>query len=275
MKKFYLTLLLTCALIAVATDYKPVELSKEHKHDKWDIQPKDKVKKFRAFTVSFDGKDQNIMTGQPEWVAYHIKKSPELKKSPKRPSRWIEDEDLKYVAPDDNTYKNSGYSRGHLCMKHIAWRLGANADWNTHTTLNACPQIQKFNAGIWLDMEVKTQKWADMHDDVWIICGPAWDKEKEVKYIGDGKEMKIPVPHYFWKIVVKEVAGRLDTLCLLYPHKEDIPKKRSGKNKWTHEDYLISIDKLEVLTGLDFFTKLEDRQEEAMERLTATKIWKW
>ena len=30
-----------------------------------------------------------------------------------------------------------GYDRGHMCMKHHAWRLGANADWNTHTLLNA------------------------------------------------------------------------------------------------------------------------------------------
>ena len=182
MKKFIaIGLCLASSLFAI--DYKPIVLDKTYQHDKWDIQPKDKVKKFRAFTVSFDGKDENKMTGQPEWVAYHIKKSPKLAKSPKRPSSWIEDKELKYVAPDDKTYKHSGYSRGHLCMKHIAWRLGRNADWNTHTTLNACPQIQKFNAGVWLDMEVKTQKWADKFGEVWVICGPAWDKTKKITNI--------------------------------------------------------------------------------------------
>ena len=74
-------------------------------------------------------------------------------------------------APHDNSYKHSGFSRGHMCMKHIAWRLGANADWNTHTTINASPQIQKFNAGIWLDMENKTKDYVDKYGKIWVICG--------------------------------------------------------------------------------------------------------
>lgn len=33
----------------------------------------------------------------------------------------------------------------------------ANSDWNTHTTTNASPQLQRFNVGLWLDMEEKTK----------------------------------------------------------------------------------------------------------------------
>ena len=46
------------------------------------------------------------------------------------------------IAPADDTYHFSlewreqnpnskflGYDRGQMCMKHIAWRLGADADW--------------------------------------------------------------------------------------------------------------------------------------------------
>ena len=143
---------------------------------------------------------------------------------------------------------------------------------NTHTTLNACPQIQKFNAGIWLDMEVKTEKWADRCGEVWVICGPACNKTKKPTMIGDGREMKIPVPDYFWKIVVKENEGKLEVLCILYPHKE-IKKKRSGKNKYSHEDYMISIDKLEAFTGLDFFTALGGETEERLKSEMEAKVW--
>jgi endonuclease G, mitochondrial len=102
-------------------------------------------------------------------------------------------------------------------MKQIAWRLGTNADWNTHTTLNACPQLHRFNAGIWLDMEKLTQKWADKYKKVWVICGPVIYRDRHIKYIGDAGEKRIPVPHAFFKIVIRKYKDRLNVLAFLLP----------------------------------------------------------
>ncbi len=279
--KIKLSFLLILPLLLFSADYKPIILSDEHQHDIWGTMPRDQIKKFRAFTVSFDGKDDSDLDGdedehdkfgQPEWVAYHIKKGGNQGKAPNRPSPWIEDKALAELAPSDDTYKHSGYSRGHLCMKKIAWRLGANADWNTHTTLNACPQIQGFNSGIWLDMEYKTASWADKYNDVWVICGPAWIKSKDVTYIGDENEMKIPIPHFFWKIVIKKSEEKLDSLAFLYPHKA-IGKSKDSKSKYRHEDYLVSVNEIEEVTGLDFFTNLDDEKEDALEGEKADAIW--
>ena len=181
MKNLSIILILTISTVLSALDYKPIELSNKHNHDKWNTEPDDIIKTFRAYTVSFDGKDdsdgdgdieENDKLGEPEWVAYQINRvNKPLGKGPNRPSTWLTDKKLakEGIAAKDDTYRNSGYDRGHLCMKYIAWRLGTNADWNTHTTLNACPQIHRFNAGIWLDMEKLTQKWADKHGRVWVI----------------------------------------------------------------------------------------------------------
>ena len=66
----------------------------------------------------------------------------------------------------------------------------------------------------------------------------------------------------------------LDTLAMLYPHQE-IEKKRSGKNKYAHEDYFVTVDEIENVTGLDFFTSLPDDMENELEGKKADGVWKW
>jgi endonuclease G len=212
--------------------------------------------------------EENDKLGEPEWVAYQINRIEQpLPKAPRRPAKWLTDKKLfaKGIAPKDATYRNSGYDRGHMCMKQIAWRLGADADWNTHTVLNACPQIHEFNAGIWLDMEKLTQKWADKYGAVWVICGPVFFKNRKRRYIGDEKEKKIPIPDAFFKIIIKENPdkNKLDILAFLYPHKNI----KKINNKYKHSSYLTTVDVIETITGLDFLTHLPDKQEIPAEKL--------
>lgn len=71
------------------------------------------------------------------------------------------------IMPDDNSYKTTKafrdarpdwFARGHLAAKLLAERLGADAAWNTHAFHNAVPQMQLFNAGIWLDMAMRAPR---------------------------------------------------------------------------------------------------------------------
>lgn len=260
------------AIVALLFFYTTLIYCDDYNHDKWDIQPKDQVRTFIAFVSSFDGTDDSDLDGdtekddcygQPEWVAYEIRKIDKVEKI-KRPSSWTTDKELfkNGIAPDDKTYKHSGYDRGHLCMKHIASRLGAKADKETHTMINACPQIHKFNAGIWLHLEKKSADWADKYGKVWVMCGPIWEQDKDKKLIGDKGEMKIPVPHKFWKIIAWEEDSKLTVKSWIFPHEEI--KKIDGEYKL--DEYKTSVDKVEELTRLDFFTVLEDEQEEELEK---------
>lgn len=220
-------IVLVSSPFASATDYKPIILDPSYNHDRYETKPSDILKHFRAYTASFDGADDNDGNGTPdnwgvpEWVAYEMRKKPVgLGKAPKRPSPWITDGELHEaeIAPDDDSYKNSGYSRGHLCMKSHAWRLGKNADWNTHTVINACPQLQCMNAGVWLGLEYKTGDWADKYGAVWIVAGPIFYNKTPSKWTGDPGEVKVAVPDAFFKIVVKEGSGgKPDVLAFLIP----------------------------------------------------------
>ena len=269
-----------------AASYKPIVLDPDYSHDRFVTTPKDFVKEFRAYLTSFDtAKDDGMAWGVPDFVAYQMKRiEGELGTGPKRPSPWITEPDLasQGIAPKDASYKYSRafrkahpnwYVRGHLAMKHHAWRLGPNADWNTHTMLNAVPQRQKFNAGIWLDLENLTADWADEFGSVWIIAGPVFDSGEPRQWLGEkGRgEMLIGIPDALFKIVIRESddPDRPDVLAFIYP--QDDPLFDAGD--YDHAHFLVSVDRIEEETGLEFLTALPDEAEDEIEQSAASGLW--
>jgi endonuclease G len=258
-------------------------LEPTYEHDRWNTQPKDIVRQFRAFTTNFDGPDdddgdgESDLWGMPEFVSYELRAGPDLPEFENRPSPWLTDPILfsQGVAPADNSYHSSGYSRGHLCMRHHARRLGQNADWNTHTTLNACPQLQDFNGGHWLSLETLCSLWANGFGKVWIICGPivAADGSRTPQaWIGQTGEKEVVIPEQFFKIVIREsgTPNRPDVMAFIYDHD---PALGSSSVNVDHSGFLHSVRDIEELTGLDFFTSLPEADQDAIEMVPAGEVW--
>ncbi len=271
-----------CVFVSVSAwgvDYKEVVLDSSYAHDKWGTEPRDEFREFRAYATSFDSADDDDgdgvddVLGIPEWVAHEIKGMENAPTSgPARPSTWITDSVFRAlgIAPHDDSYRGSGYDRGHMCQKLIATRLGDNADWNTHTFLNACPQEADFNRGIWLDLEKKTAKWADAFGAVWVVCGPVFWGGKARMWIGDDDELPVAVPDAFFKLVIRESdgAGGVDVLAFLYPQ-----HRYPRKSPYDHTPFLVSVDFIESITGLDFLTTLGSDDQDAVEAEAATELW--
>ena len=244
-----------------------------YEHDRFVTQPTEAVREFQAFKVSFDTDADGIALGVPDWVAYELRRDPSPGgKSASRPSRWSTDPDLhqRRIAPDDSSYRNSGYSRGHMCMKSHAGRMGPAADRETHTVLNACPQMQGMNAGVWLAIENLTGQWADQHGAVWIVTGPVFTGDA-LKWIGDPGEVPVAVPDAFFKIAIRDDGANLHVLSFLVPMHGDQNHSRSTADV---RPYLTSVDIIEVLTGLDFLTSIPDAEEEFLEGRIGTTLWK-
>ncbi len=279
--------------MALAADFKPIDLHPDYNHTKYAPEPSnnDIVRHFRAYTTCFDGDDDDDGDGIPDkwaiphWVAYEIKRYPgKLPKSP-RQSKRITDIDLynKGIAPKHDSYHFSkawrkanpgspqlGYDRGHMCMKDHAWRLGQDADCNTHTVMNACPQKSELNQGIWLDLEKRTSKWADVFGSVWVITGPVVFNHKPSKWLGQPGEVPVGIPDAFFKIVVKKNGSCLEVLAFLYPQQGVGYKRRGG---YDHTPYLTSIDIIEALTGLDFFPAVSEDTETEIEEIVQIRLW--
>ncbi|MCP4611627.1 MAG: DNA/RNA non-specific endonuclease [Planctomycetes bacterium] len=276
-KIIFLVLLIGAQYRQIGAQYQKIVYNPNYEHDKWQTRPIDIERKFSAYTVSFDGKDSkdgkdgkdkndDYVLGVPEWVAYEIKplRGRELEELPKPPNVWISERGF----PDDTSYRDRRYEKGQMCPNFIAWRLGEKAYWNTHTILNACPQFTVFRRGIWKDLEKFTAQWADESgESVWVICGPVFMQMAGVSWIG--KEKNVAVPDAFYKIIVQEREGQLDVLAFMYLHLEKYPRK----GPYHHAKYLVSVNYIELHTGLDFFTALEDELEERIENRRPKRLW--
>lgn len=253
--------------------YKAIVLDSTYEHTKWGVGPVDMLYLFAAYTTSFDSMDDNDGDGVgenwgiPEWVAYEIKK----KTGPGAPSytrpEWMTDTAMYRagIVPKDETYHVSGtnamkevksdyrYVRGHMCPKNAADRIGLNAGWNTHTTLNAVPQLQWQNNGIWKELETKVTNWADEFDRVWVICGPVFFDKTPAVWLGQKDEVRAAVPDAFYKIIIRESATSttgVETLSFLIPNV--LPKEEDNLPQ-----FLTSIRRLQNLTGLQFLTNMQ------------------
>lgn len=283
-KILFATFLILISVSVFAAGYRPIVPDANYDHDKWQTQPQDHVFKFAAYTTSFDGADDNNgdsdsdKWGIPEWVAYQINKLTVDHPLSKRPS-WMTDDNLyqQGIAPNDKTYAVSGtnalkevktnyrFVRGHMCPKNTAERISADAAYNTHTMLNACPQLQWQNNGIWKELEKNCEDWADKYNSIWVVCGPIFFGKEPAMWLGQDGEMKIAIPDAFYKIVIKEDGNSVDTLAFLIPN-------ILIETEASLDGFLTSIDRIESLTGLDFLTALDDTIETDVEAVTATSV---
>ena len=277
-------LLLFLAGTCSAQGPKPIVVPRGYEHDYWKTKPREIVQKFQAFTVSFDKDDDDNRDrirdrwAIPHWVAYEVKRFPSrLAPGPDRPT-WFTDRKLfeKRIAPNDDSYAypkalkvNFPFDRGHMCPKFTAWRLGADADWNTHTVLNACPQRDTLNQGIWEKLERKVDGWADHYGSVWVVCGPIVNGMASRRWIGQAGEVPVVIPDAFFKIVVKggQQPAVPDTLAFIYPN------THIAKTAKNHEKYLVSIDEIEARTGLDFLSRVSKGNQGVIEARTASRLW--
>ncbi|NQY06105.1 MAG: DNA/RNA non-specific endonuclease, partial [Flavobacteriaceae bacterium] len=194
---------------------------------------------------------------QAEWVAYELKKNHLSRNDHNRPYFEI-DKTVKTEAAHWRNYKNSGYSRGHLCPAGDR-RFSKDAYDETFLTSNISPQKQDFNAGIWNTLEQKVRYWAAKYDGVYVVTGGVLTKG--LKTIG---QEEVAVPEYFYKIVLDNQNGDMKAIAFLMPHENS--EKALFK-------FVVSVDKIEKLTGIDFFPNLEDTKEDQIEASSDYKDW--
>lgn len=276
--------LLATSLCMAQPEARRERLHADYDHDAWDTQPKDIIREFRAYTTSFDGPDDNDFDGRtdawavPEWVSYELRKAPDRPEYEPRPSTWHTDAELYEagIAPRDQSYVGSGYDRGHLCMRNHARRLGQNADWNSHSLLNAVPQEHDFNDGHWVSLEKWCAIWANSYERIWVICGPIMQtsggSRRPYGWIGGQNEKSVAIPHQLFKIVVKESddPNRPDVLAFIYRNDPSLNDKSLDAN---HRRFLKPVREIEEATGLDFFASLSAADQRAIESEAASSLW--
>lgn len=193
---------------------------------------------------------------QAEWVAYELK--PEHISGGKHNRPYFnQDPKVSSESAHWKNYKNSGYTRGHLLP--AGDRVFSKEAYDeTFYTSNISPQLYEFNTGIWNSLEMRVRNFVRKNGKVYVVTGGVLTDN--LKTIG---QEKVAVPEYFYKILLHYDKEEYKMLAYLIPHQED---KRKSLNS-----YIVATDSIENLTGIDFFSFLEDSIEDELEKNAQTK----
>ena len=184
-------------------------------------------------------------------------------------------------------YRNSGFSRGHLCPSADR-QCTVEQNKQTFYLTNMQPQWQKHNGGLWKNLEDLVRNFAtddsktNAHCDTLYIVKAATitdkvtinDVEEDGIYadrcIGNKGAPGLIVPKYFYMALLhyNKATDTYHAIAFWTLHQD---ANDTNKN---YGDYAITIDELEKRTGIDFFCNLPDEVEKAVEAETDLNFWK-
>lgn len=203
----------------------------------------------------------------PLWVQYELRPTDLGGSAEREEASFHPDTAIPYGARSELTdYASSGYERGHMVPAEDMSRNAALME-DCFLLSNIAPQLgDGFNRSVWGSLEKAVRGWVEQKGALTIISGPVFKAEgKTMKYPVIGND-NVAVPTHFFKIIVdaKDISD-VDALAFLLPHVDLKGKK--------YEDYLVSIDEIEKLTGLDFLSALPKEVQDRVESNKASRLW--
>jgi endonuclease G len=188
----------------------------------------------------------------PRWVAWEVTRNEAKSNNAQRQMEFNPDPDLKGRKAFSQDYTYSGYDRGHMAPAgDMKWSRKSVEE--TFYMTNICPQNHELNKGDWNDLEIQTRYWAKKYGKVWVCCGPIY-KSKSPKRIGTHK---VAVPDAFFKVILFN-KGKYNPVCVGFLFDNDASHKKMA-------DRAVSVDSVENLMGMDFFSFMPDEIENRIE----------
>lgn len=172
-----------------------------------------------------------------------------------------------------SNYNAATYSRGHIVPR--ADRTGSSAMCKEVFYLtNQVPQIQtQFNDGVWNSLENAVRGLTNQADTVYVTTGVCFQTaggNETVEYIYAAKDdiypKKVPIANYFYKVILKvrrDSTGKVTAASAIgfwFEHR---------KYTDSYTNYAVSVDRIESMTGIDFFANLPDSVEATAESNTS------
>jgi endonuclease G len=149
-------------------------------------------------------------------------------------------------------YKLSGFDRGHLAPSaDFAW--SEEAIRSTYLLSNVVPQYPALNRGRWAQLERAVRNHAREADSVMVVSGVLFASGQRLT-IGPNR---VAVPSFLFKVFLVVKNGRKYAYGAIIPNDPVVTEPL--------DTFQRSIDEIEERTGLDFFSHLDDAEEEALE----------
>lgn len=210
------------------------------------------IKDYAGFTVSFNADNHT-----PNWVGWELLGT-ETEGDVPRGKKFWKDETLE-GCPDTRDYTNSGYDRGHMCPAADN-KLNMEMMEDCFVMANICPQDHALNNGAWKTLEKKECLWAQRDSCIVIVAGPIYTGSDRQRIGDEG----VRVPSAFFKVMAAPYLDEPRGIGFIYPN------MTAPGNM---QNYSMTIDEVEKITGYDFFYNLPDDIENEIESKAVFRVW--
>lgn len=197
---------------------------------------------------------------QPAWVQYIMTSEEVSRRAAKRGDDFRPDPEIPTGSATPQDYTRSGYDRGHLAPAADMSFSGKTMSESFFMS-NMSPQAPQFNRGIWSRLEKQVRHFATKEKRIVVVTGPILPAEKTIT-IGANK---VTVPQYYYKVIYDTTPPEKMIAFVL-------PNKGSSADLRT---FVVTVDKVEELTGLDFFSTVPQPKQEQLERTITVENWDW
>ncbi|HLL95552.1 MAG TPA: DNA/RNA non-specific endonuclease [Spirosoma sp.] len=215
------------------------------------FRPEDDIVRHDGYTLRFRDEYKNA-----DWVAYPLLPEGINGDTDREGSSFRPDPAVSTGSALPADYTRSGYDRGHLAPAGD-FKFSRRMMQQTFYMSNVSPQVPQFNRGIWKELEELVRTWALRDNGLYVVTGPVL--KPGLPTIGRTNE--ISVPEKFYKVILYCNNSATDQPnirmigFLLNNEPSDSPLRQ----------YVVPVDQIEQLTGIDFFPKLPDNLEQQLE----------
>ena len=193
---------------------------------------------------------------QAAWVIYIMPREEATTKEAQRTNKFRSDPQIPTGSATTGDYRRSGYDRGHLApAADMAFFGQTMAD--SFFMSNMSPQKPAFNRGIWKDLEALVRAFAITERKIVVVTRPILPKKKSVT-IGTNQ---VTVPTHYFKVIFDLTPPQKMIGFIL-------PNEGSDEPLAT---FAVTVDAVEKVTGLNFFSKVPKEEQERLERTISTK----
>lgn len=186
---------------------------------------------------------------QALWVSYILTAEEVESQEAKRQSHFKTDIEVPGDPVSPKEYIHSGLDRGHLAPA-ADMAFSKEAMKNSFLMSNISPQYPGFNRGIWSRLESFIRKLASRYRTVVVITGPVFTSSPPVLH------NDLIIPDAFFKVIYIPTSIPEQMIGFL------IPNKSSNKEIFF---FVKTVDEIENITGMDFFSKLPAWQQFLLE----------
>ena len=207
----------------------------------------------KGFSLGYDQ-----TTRQAVWVCYILTAEQLNGPRVRRAAKFQADPAVRYRPVKPRDYTRTGYDRGHLAA-------AADMAYSTETMkhsfymTNISPQLPGCNRGIWKRLETNVREWAEREEKICVVTGPVFAAGASAQMGTSG----IPVPVAFYKVIFDMTPPR-KMIGFIVPN---APSKKNVRA------FAVTVDEVENAVGLDFFSELEDAEENRLERELDLIAW--